>query len=151
MFLLHSEHEAVVEMNKSKPVKEKPLAKKKAQTDSNQTAGKNPPSYLVDHMDLYNSAKLQFPPVFDETFQNKVACLSEREAQLLWFWEQTEGPANGINGVEIADLNMSAPWTRIRENKTPTVVSSSRMWIRGKALCLLISQSTFRGNAETGP
>eukprot|EP00959_Pyramimonas_sp_CCMP1952_P044745 934762-Pyramimonas_sp.AAC.1 len=82
MFLLPSDHEAVMQANKSKPTKEKPKAKAKSKADGEQKAVKEP-NYLVDHMEHYNSRKVPFPPEFDEAFRAKTLCLSERGAQLL--------------------------------------------------------------------
>jgi len=41
--------------------------------------------YEVDHLELFSGLNLEWPPVYDAQFKEKVSCLfSERKAQIVW-------------------------------------------------------------------
>jgi len=88
--------------------------------------------YEVDHLELFSGLNLEWPPVYDAQFKEKVSCLfSERKAQIVWLDEKKHGPANGLSCLKIRDVNLSVNWGSDREDLCPCIVSTSWLWARG--------------------
>ena len=138
-FLLPNDAPAVIARNTAPAAKKRPQPKmnrkpRKQGQDGAPEKEKDPPKYKVDHMDYYQNAtpRVEYPPNYTEEFLAKASVLPDRPRELLWLWEQTEGPVTAAHkSIDVLDMNLSVGWGSIRENRTPTIVSSSMLWVRG--------------------
>ena len=96
------------------------------------TDGEPTLAFEVEHLCAYTEAGIKWKPAYTEEFCNKTVCLTDRAKQVLWYEEQTRGFAPSLKGLHIRDLNMTLSWGRTRVNCTPCVVSTSKMWVRGR-------------------
>eukprot|EP00974_Lingulodinium_polyedra_P129358 11209724-Lingulodinium_polyedra.AAC.1 len=91
--------------------------------------------YSEEHLNAFTEAQLQWPPVMPEAFLNKVAQLSNRGRELLWYQEQVNGLADSLEHLVTQDLNVTFGWSRPCLGRTPCIVSTSTLWVRGPAQC----------------
>jgi hypothetical protein len=87
--------------------------------------------YKVQHLNVYTQAGLQWPPLFTKAFMDKTNCLSPHEQEVLFYDEAVNGGASTLDGLHVRDMHMSHDWGNIRVGFTPTIASSSNLWVRG--------------------
>ena len=133
-FLLRSDDPLVLNVNQSHHSEREPAKKRKKpqpQQEGPDDDIKKLELYEVDHADFYLKHKMQWPPQFTADFQRKIACVTERQAQVLWLLEHTSGRAADLKCLRVRDLTLSVGWGSEREDLCPCIVSSSWLWARG--------------------
>ena len=88
-------------------------------------------NFEVEHLNIYTSFNITWPPDFTPEFAQKTRSLSRRMAEVLWFQEAVEGQASALTHVRVRDLNMSINWGTESRDECPCIVSTSLMWARG--------------------
>lgn len=88
-------------------------------------------AYEVEHLSQYFAAQVRWPPEMDAEFLLRAASCTERQKQVLWLLEQTQGKVTTLKTLLVRDLHMSAEWQVEREGYMPCIVSSSALWVRG--------------------
>jgi hypothetical protein len=114
-------HPAVLEANKhreEKVAKPSKRAKKNAVKPEDLVKDETVASFEADHLDGYQQFDIPYPPQYTPEFLEYANCLPERGKQLLWFWEQTEGPADRLKHLQCRDLNLSFGWSTTCETIT---------------------------------
>ena len=161
-YLLDQDNPSVMLANaatsKDKPAPKKKTTRKKTKpaadgTDAKTDGGKNadtedgnPLAYEVEHLSQYFAAQVTWPPQMDSDFLQRSEACTERQRQVLWLLEQTQGRASSLKELLVRDLHMSSEWQIERSGFTPCIVSSSALWVRGP--CRGRSIGRFLGGAE---
>jgi site-specific DNA-cytosine methylase len=126
------------ESTKTTKKKAKGTAKSKGKAKSNKADAQPPKEekvaqYEVDHLEAFTTIGLAYPPVFSESFNEKTRALahSTRMRELVFLETARWGHADKMDTVWVRDLNMSESWGSTVERKSPCIVSTSMMWVRG--------------------
>ena len=84
--------------------------------------------YQVQHLESFQSAALQWPPVWDndEALTKAVQHLPRRAQEAVYFYTKTgKGPEETVH-----DVNMNLEWNSVAVEVCPTIVCSSTLWLR---------------------
>jgi hypothetical protein len=122
--------------------RKKPKAKAKSE-DVNQSddevelvLGGKAEKFEEEHLILFESAGLKWPPNFDSAFLKKTAAISTspRMQQLIYFEQHAWGSAfdQPVGQVLTRDLNLSADWGATKRNMISCCTSGSIMWLWGR-------------------
>lgn len=97
---------------------------KKAKVDDN---------YMVDYLQAYEKAGLQWPPEISLEMEELVKHLPARKQQAVHYWTELSKRA-GDHGLGEAreyavDSNMSCDWQHVQRDVVPCLVSTSSIWL----------------------
>ena len=93
----------------------------------------------AEHGEELDCKKFEVDHAGDDSVQ-KILPLSRREAEALWFLQNTEGEADSLNHIAVRGLNQPLSWSSSTEDLTPTLVSTAVLWVRGRATELRVRQ-----------
>ena len=108
----------------------KPAKRRKLQIDKKE---KKVEAYETEHLQMFNSAGLDWPPTLYEEFEAKTIGLgsSRRMRELVYYDEKTLGSANDLTQLAVRDVNLSAQWGKVCEGEASCIASSTVLWVRG--------------------
>jgi hypothetical protein len=87
------------------------------------------------HLGVFTESDLEWPPTFCQEFLGRTKCLrNSRRMQEILYLDETMNSEETLDGpLRARDLNLSYDWGSWFEGYTPCIVSTSQMWIRGRA------------------
>lgn len=84
----------------------------------------------ADHLAKYQEAQWEWPPQFDQAFEDKTSHVSRRVAEVIFYWEKM---FKGFLSEGFIDVNLSINWGGgVSIKHLPCLACSSRIWCFGR-------------------